>query len=97
MVAALSEANGQPSLPVTIAVGQAEDFTDSWYTLSFGSASPEPPSSTSLELLAYDRQALYLVTASGPAAPNHPGRRSVWIVPKAFFSGASPAIARIDR
>jgi len=97
LIVALNEANGQSSLPITIAISRDEGPAGSWNRLSFGASDPEVPSPTALELVACDSQNLYLVTDSRRAASNDPERRSVWIVSKDFYRGESPTITRIGR
>ena len=97
LIVALTEANGQASLPVTIAVSRDEGPAGSWNMLSFGASDPEVPLSTALELAACDAENLYLVTDSRHAASHDPARRSIWIVSKAFYRGESPTITRIGR
>lgn len=97
LIVALNEANGQSSLPVTIAVSRDEGPAGFWSRLSFGVSDPEARLLTALELVACDSQNLYVVTNSRRAASNDPERRSVWIVSKAFYRGESPKITHIGR
>ncbi|HVS16361.1 MAG TPA: hypothetical protein VMV46_20800 [Thermoanaerobaculia bacterium] len=94
---ALTDGGGRPHLPLLLAVTQGLDPIGSWHRISLGRPEAATLSPATLELVAHDEEALYLLTSS--PASGEGGSRSIWIVPKGlragFYGGGETAVTLV--